>query len=69
MVMLKGDVLPHLVQMQFKKIPKRSREELPNPDASVTSFNTGARGMTTPSSHEGLDCKKKSRYFQLPFQH
>lgn len=42
--MLKGDVLPHLVNMQFKKQSKQLEKELPNPDVSVASFNAGAKG-------------------------
>lgn len=40
--MLKGEVLPHLVRKQFiKPLKKKTDKEMPNPDVSVVSLNTG----------------------------
>ncbi len=43
--MLKGEVLPHLVRKQFiKPLKKKTDKEMPNPDVSVVSLNTGNQG-------------------------
>lgn len=68
--MLKGDVLPHLVQMQFKKLEKQKPDrELPNPDASIASFNPQSKGMLTRKPYCIIITKMLDRYFRLCLRH